>query len=158
MTEARRKKLMYGILVVAVIWGGWNFSRPRTVSLPIADQSIVAAVMAESTSVRQVPVDLDEKRTEPWGRDPFRSSTYRAKVVAVSSSSTVVVANQNNAPRKGWSLTGVIDNGTTPLAFINGKMVKVGDLVDQAKVVKIEKHKVTLSHNGSQFSLQVNKG
>lgn len=158
MTEARRKKVMYGILVVAVIWGGWNFSRPRTVSLPVADQSIVAAVTAESTSVRPIPTDLDLKRADAWGRDPFRSSSYRAKAVPVASSSSVVAAEPSNAPRNGWSLTGVIDNGTTPLAFINGKMVKVGDLVDQAKVVKIEKHKVTLSHNGNQFSLQVNKG
>jgi hypothetical protein len=58
----------------------------------------------------------------------------------------------------GWSLTGIIDNGSTPLAFINGKMVKVGDLVDQARVVKIEKHKVTLSHNGTEIFLRVNKG
>ncbi len=158
MTEARRKKLMYGILVVAVIWGGWNFSRPRTISLPVADQSIVAAVTAEPTSVRPVPVDLDEKRTETWGRDPFRSSSYRARSIPSSPSSTAVVSDQRSLTKSSWSLTGVIDNGTTPLAFINGKMVKVGDLVDQARVVKIEKHKVTLSHNGSQFSLQVNKG
>lgn len=158
MTEARRKKLMYGILVVAVIWGGWNFSRPRTANFPVADQSAVQVIVEDSTPAALIPLDVDQKRAESWGRDPFRGSTYRAKVVAVSSTSTMVVADQNSAPRNGWSLTGVIDNGTTPLAFINGKMVKVGDLVDQARVVKIEKHKVTLSHNGNQFSLQVNKG
>ena len=156
MTEAKRKKLMYGILVVAVIWGAWNLSRPRPMP-PVADtpQSPDMAVQSETAS-SQVKIDLTAKRAEAWGRDPFTGRATGSKRVEATSKSEV--SRPTDTATRGWSLTGIIDNGTMPFAFINGKMVKVGDLVDQARVVKIEKQKVTLSVNGSQFSLQVSKG
>lgn len=156
MTEAKRKKLMYGILVVAVVWGAWNLSRPRPVRpLPHTPPVVDVAVQAESTT-SQATIDVTAKRAEAWGRDPFTGSLASGK--RVETSTRTEASRATAAPAKGWSLTGIIDNGTMPFAFINGKMVKVGDLVDQARVVRIEKQKVTLSVNGNQFSLQVSKG
>lgn len=155
MTEAKRKQIMYGILVVALIWGGWNFTHPRKKAVPPQDE--IAAVTETAPSAPVVPsqADIAAKKSEPWGRDPFRSSLARS---TASYMSTVSSARETKPHSVGWSLTGIIDNGSTPFAFINGKMVKVGDLVDQARVVKIDKQKVTLSHNGTEISLRVNKG
>lgn len=159
MTEAKRKRLMYGILVVAVIWGAWNLSQPRRTSRPAetapATQEVV---IQEATAEAQPGVDVAAKRSEPWGRDPFTGKLARPSSPRESNSTGSSTGENGAKSGKGWSLTGIIDNGTMPFAFINGKMVKVGDLIDQARVVSIEKQKVTLSLNGSQFALKVNKG
>jgi hypothetical protein len=155
MTEARRRQIMYGSLVVALFWGGWNFMHPRKKAVP-QQENVTAIPQTAPTSPNMVSqADIAAKQSEPWGRDPFRATSVRSAGSTVSTT----LSGQETKPRlTGWSLTGIIDNGSTPLAFINGKMVKVGDLVDQARVVKIEKQKVTLSHNGTEIFLRVNKG
>ncbi|MCM2271538.1 MAG: hypothetical protein NDJ18_03160 [candidate division Zixibacteria bacterium] len=155
MTVAKRQKIMYGILVVALLWGGWNMTHPRKRTVPPQDTS---APISEATSTAQPTISTEvaaSLEARPWGRDPFSTSSarYNAETTlrqpAKRSTETRAVS---------WSLTGIIDNGATPFAFINGRMVKVGDLIDQARVVKIEKQKVTLSHNGNEILLRVNKG
>lgn len=155
MTVAKRQKIMYGILVVALLWGGWNFTHPRKrtvtpqeTSTPVAETTPAV----QSTINKEVVASLE---AQPWGRDPFSASSTRRNEGAGQKSTS----KQLPTPRAvSWSLTGIIDNGSTPFAFINGKMVKVGDLIDQARVVKIERQKVTLSHNGNEILLRVNKG
>lgn len=159
MTEAKRKKMMYGILVVAVIWGAWNLSQPRRTSRPVETPTVAQeSAVQEATVETQPGIDVAAKRSEPWGRDPFTGKLARASSPRQSNNAVSRTGEVATSWNKGWSLTGIIDNGTMPFAFINGKMVKVGDLIDQARVVSIEKQKVTLSLNGSQFALKVNKG
>ncbi len=159
MTEAKRKKMMYGILVVAVIWGAWNLSQPRRASRPVENSAVTQEVaVQEATAEAQPSIDVAAIRSEPWGRDPFTGKLAKASSPRESNGSASRTSEAGTRSNKGWSLTGIIDNGTMPFAFINGKMVKVGDLIDQARVVSIEKQKVTLSLNGSQFALKVNKG
>ncbi len=159
MTEAKRKQMMYGILVVAVIWGAWNLSQPRRTPRPVETQPVSQEVTVQEPTVEALPsIDMAAKRSEPWGRDPFTGKAARPSSPRESNSASARMSENSARSGKGWSLTGIIDNGTMPFAFINGKMVKVGDLIDQARVVSIEKQKVTLSLNGSQFALKVNKG
>ncbi len=159
MTEAKRKKMMYGILVVAVIWGAWNLAQPRRASRTVETQPVAQEIAVQEVTVEAQPtIDMAAKRSEPWGRDPFTGKLAKSSPPRESNGSPSRTSEVGTKSSKGWSLTGIIDNGTTPFAFINGKMVKVGDLIDQARVVSIEKQKVTLSLNGSQFALKVNKG
>ncbi len=155
MTVAKRQRIMYGILVVALLWGGWNITHPRKRTVPPQETS---APMAEATPTVQPTISKEvaaSLEAQPWGRDPFSASAAR-----YSAETTLQqTAKRSTEPRAvSWSLTGIIDNGATPFAFINGKMVKVGDLIDQARVVKIERQKVILSHNGNEILLRVNKG
>lgn len=157
MTEQRRKQMMYGILVVAVIWGAWNLMTPRKIILQPATPAATEMTAPVTAASAQVSFDVEAKRKEAWGRDPFSGSISRtAESRSASGQKSKTTTTKSN--RQGWSLTGIIDNGTTPFAFINGKMVKVGDLIDQARVVKIEKQTVTLSINGSHVALKVTKG
>lgn len=155
MAVAKRQKIMYGILVVALLWGGWNFTHPRKRTVPPPEN---AAPSVETEPVTQPMLSKEvvaSIEAQPWGRDPFSTSSSRHN----AGTAQQTAAKQSTEPRSAsWSLTGIIDNGATPFAFINGKMVKVGDLVDQARVIKIERQKVTLSHNGNEILLRVNKG
>ncbi len=52
-----------------------------------------------------------------------------------------------------FSLTGIVFGGGEPSAIINGKIVKEGDVIEGAKVLKINPKKVTLGFKGKEISL-----
>jgi hypothetical protein len=45
-----------------------------------------------------------------------------------------------------------------PLAYINGCLVRQGDTVQNAEVVKIEKNAVILEYKGDRFEISVSRG
>ena len=151
MTEATRKKVIAGVLVVAVIWGYQNLA-PKD-SNPPAERAPAAAQVQAQTQIKPtvkpavVPklVNVEDKSKEPWGSDPFRTVK------------TAVRARQNKQPA-GWLVSGILYNDRTPVAIINKTPVKVGEMIDGAKVVKIRKKTVTLQYNGTNMTITVTKG
>lgn len=84
-------------------------------------------------------------------RDPFR--TYLIK------------QEPRQAPQESVNLTGpgldlgrlkvqgIIWGGSTPQAIINNKVLTIGDLIEGAEILSIEKKGITLSFNGAIFDL-----
>ncbi|PWB76452.1 hypothetical protein C3F09_00340 [candidate division GN15 bacterium] len=154
MTEARRKKILYVVLVAAVIFGIYNFSQPRKRYVPgdmtQAEQSPAPTVAPAAPS--RPPVNIDGLRKASWGRDPFRRVSHPQP----EHRNTPVVSQPESAP--GWKLSAIVFSSSMPLAIVNGKAVKVGDIVDRAKVVAIDQKKVTLLYNGANIEIRVGKG
>ena len=150
MSESTRKKVIAGVLIVAVIWGYFNL-RPAAKDKPVASRPSAAAVVPNPTPQVQAPpapklVNIEDKSKEPWGTDPFRV--------------TRKAGNTDPTPYKArkWLLSGILYNAHSPAAVINKKHVTIGDIVDDAKVLKIDKKAVTLEHNGSKMTITVTKG
>ncbi|HVP07491.1 MAG TPA: hypothetical protein VMS71_06580 [Candidatus Acidoferrum sp.] len=153
MTESTRKKIIYAALVGAVIFGAYNFTigKKKLTIPPTGSESTPSTVQAAVISASAA--EIENRAARPWGRDPFGSGP--APVVhRIVQSSTVTPG----APRPTWVLSGVVYNEQHPLAFVNRKAVGVGDTIDQARVVKITKNKVTLEYNGNHFDIFVAKG
>jgi molybdenum cofactor biosynthesis enzyme len=144
MNEKRRKKIVYLILVVAVIWGVNNFPDKRgekaAVETPVTIQSLSSTSPAQSAGKM---IDIEQKVRAAWGTDPFRVKRS-------------VKAAPLSAPE--WHLSGIVYNSQTPLAIINNKPVRAGDVVNNAKVVSIKPKTVTIEHNGTLLTLTVTKG
>jgi hypothetical protein len=153
MSETRRKKVLYVLLIGAIAFGVYNFSQPRKHyvpgSMPQPEQE--AAVTAPVVSA-QPPVNIEAIKKASWGRDPFRWSSRPEPRQVVSQNRSV------RPSTSGWNLSAILFSTSMPLAVVNGKTVRVGDIVDQAKVVKIERKKVTLQYNGATIEIQVRKG
>jgi hypothetical protein len=158
MNESTRKKLMYGILVAAVLFGAYNFMQPRKHAPGQTGDAAVqtADVIAGTGPLQAKTIDIAQKQAEPWGRDPFRAGSTSSNTPSVSAAPRKAVAPA--VPIPIWRLSGIIFNAKQPLALINGKMVGVGDQVDQARVSKIDQTKVTIIYNGTQIDLHVTKG
>jgi hypothetical protein len=149
VTERTRKKIVYLLLVGAIVYGAYNF---RTAPKPAAvDQAGSITVEAGATVQAAVPAlpDLTDLKARPWGRDPFGSKKVYTVAPKIGGPAPV---------RLSWTLTGVVYNERHPLAVISGMTVGVGDMVNQARVIQIEKNKVTLEYNGSRFDIFVTKG
>jgi len=153
MTEATRRKILYVVLVGAVIFGVYSFSRPRKQYVPgtMAQTELEPAVTAPAAPA-QPPVNIAAIEKANWGRDPFKWDSRpqpQRKTVQV-------VSEAQQTP--GWRLSAIVFSNSLPLAIVNGQTVKVGDVIDRAKVVRIDQKKVTLLYNGSSFEIHMSKG
>ena len=140
MTEQRRKKIVYTALVLAIIYGAYNFMgerKPVQVTPPATIRPITAEMPAQAGTDS---IDMTAIATADWGRDPFRSPR-RVK-----------------SPEVSWEVKGIVYSPTEPMAYINGKRVGINDSVDGARVISIERKKVTMERGGRRFNLYVVEG
>ena len=82
-------------------------------------------------------------------RDPFKEAETGVEAPSKRPETTGVVAG----PPPTLSVQGLIWGGNIPQAIVNNKVVKVGDTIDGAKVVTIEKDGVGIFYNGSEFKV-----
>lgn len=147
MSESTRKKIVYAALVTAIIWGVYNFV-PVTKSGTVVSSKTNVTQMApepKTASLTRIgkTINVADMKQKGWGTDPFRAGKKsRAKI---------------KAPKKVWKLSGIVFNETKPLAIINGKSVGVGDMIGDAKVIKIEREKVVIEYAGNSINLRVSK-
>ncbi len=84
-------------------------------------------------------------------RDPFQE--YKEKKVVVESKPQEEQKEEAPTTPPSLDIQGVIWGGEIPQAIINGKIVKVGNTIDEAEIIKIDKQGVTVLYKGSQFIL-----
>ena len=146
MNEQKRKKIIYGALILAIIYGTYNFW-PSDSQVNNTEKPKTIKPLTETNEIRPSGdnfIDVDSLKNIPWGADPFRSKTA---VTAPAKASNI-----------NWVLTGIIFNKANPLAIINKKTVGIGDIIDRATVIAINRKDVTLEHNGKTYTLAVTKG
>lgn len=146
MSEGLRKKLVYATLLLAIIWAVYNYpTTPKKASVSEPPVRSIQPLPEPTGELVAQLIDIEQETSESWGKDPFRS--YRSQKQL-----------ERTEKEHHWVLRGIVYSDEDPLAFINRKSVRVGDLVDQARVVAIGRRSVTLDHNGQQIKLAVNKG
>ncbi len=147
MSESSRKKFLYVVLVAACIWGWYNtwadMGDKETATAGLTVNTIEALQPISGTRPSSVFLDTTTLISRGWGADPFvRQKKRQSKAVA----------------NVGWILSGISYNSTAPIAFINQELVKIGDRVNNAVVVAIEKSSVTLELQGTKFELTITEG
>ena len=150
MNEQLRKKLIFVALGLAIVWAAFNVGSKKSVA-PTNSQATtilpLSPVTAGSASAKVAPtIDTLALIAADWGDDPFHGTMTRSS------------RNYRSTPVLSWKLTGIMYSHNQPLAYINHKMVKIGDLVDNARVVTIDRDTVTLEHNNRTITLTVSRG
>lgn len=148
MTESTRKKMVLGLLIVSVVWGAWNLWPSEKVetsdSQEMINHSNNPTSMANATGDNHQE-NIEKLQQSKWGADPFRLGKKEF--------------NQNVVTQNGslaWVLSGIICSDNSSMVVINKQPAKVGDIIDKAEVVAIDKKSVTLRHNGKRFTLTIN--
>lgn len=146
MNESLRKKIVYGVAAIALVWAVYNFQSDSNKSSKGNNLVTSERLVAESvvTHTPKKPLDVEHYQSLKWGSDPFRIPTKTQEVQ--------VQQNIN------WNLSGIVYSSDNPMAIINATTVSVGDTVDNARVVKINRKMVILDYKGSQITLTVTKG
>jgi len=151
MDEVRRKKFLYGILGMALVFGLLNLksimsigkkrnvvelSAPQTGSAPP-----VTTAAADSFAYERITSDKEKRLALGFNRNPFYRNAVAAVVVPFSSKEPVF-----------W-LTAVSVKGASAIAVINGRVLKVGDSIDGFVVKNIGKGSAVLNKGGSSIRL-----
>lgn len=140
MNEKIRKRIVFAMLPLAIIWAAYKFSGPKP-EIEIERPETIKPITTQQMAAEGNAVRHPDMSTKPWGLDPFRT------VRTVPSKKDLA-----------WTVTGILYNSVTPLAYVNREMVREGDTIDDAVVVKIDKRSVTLEYRGDQFTIAVSKG
>ncbi len=144
MSGKTRKTIIYLALPLAIIWGVFNFSGKRSKKVdPEAPTTLQPLSQISAVQSSGDMIHIKEKARASWGADPFRAR----KPVKASSPSEPT-----------WNLSGIVYNSQTPLAIINNRPVRAGDVVNNATVVSIKAKTVTLERDGTRWTLTVTKG
>ena len=149
MSESVRKKLVFATLPLALIWAAFNYrSAPEPAAsapeVPVVEPSPAATIGAVAPKGL---IDIEAVSAARWGADPFRSYRYRGEPGKTRPTTALA-----------WILSGVVHGDNEPMACINKQTVRVGDTVDKATVVAIEKKSVTLEYRGRRLTVAVGKG
>ena len=147
MTEAARKKIVYAASALALTWAAFNYPSGNKTDQPADSPAVLADEAAQIAKQMPVGLNVDAAEAKAWGKDPFRAVTRARKTGPVAS-----------APQKEWIVAGILYNPSNPMAYVNGRAVGVGDEVEGAEIIRIERKQVILEYRGNQFTIAVNKG
>ena len=144
MDSKKRQKIVYLLFVVAVIWGVYNFMGDKQTS-PADSPKPVTRLEPDQQTVQMAPIDVEKYADLEWGGDPF----YRGQYIKPQ--------HPEKPVKPIWLLGGILFDNKRPSAVINKKVVRDGDIIDGARVVRIDKETVTLDKGGLQFTLTIAK-
>ena len=145
MNARTRRFLVYAGAAVAVAWCLFNFERPSRPS-ENAPNGTADVETSPAAAAKNLVATFDSIAALPWGDDPFRMHSAAAGPTAAAPTQV------------SWVVSGIVYSEDNPLAVVNSRTVKVGDIVDEATVVAISRSAVTLEKHGRQFSVAVRKG
>lgn len=146
MDTKKRQKIVYAVAAITVIWGAYNILGDSDKKAEHQPEPLNTIEKVASAKKPAESFDIDEYTKLTWGHDPFyRSVNKKAK------------PTDKSKPMPRWILGGILWNDKNPSAVINKKIVRHGDIVNGAKVVKINKTKVALQKDSTEFTLTIKK-
>lgn len=84
-------------------------------------------------------------------RDPFKEYIKKEEPKEIPKENMDLIKPELDLSK--FKVQGIIWGVSMPQAIINDKVLKTGDLIEDAEILKIEKNGITLSFNGVIFSL-----
>lgn len=100
----------------------------------------------ERTAPIQVITRPEVQYNAQDSRDPFKGPSREQMVPAETS-------GYGDKPLPALTVQGIIWGGKFPQAIINNKVVKVGDIIEDTRVVSIDKDGVTVFFENQQYKL-----
>lgn len=107
-----------------------------------------ADAVKESAAVLRPVVEYNVTEHDPF-ENPLATSA-KGKDKAEDES---VAAKKVNLKLSDFSVTGIISGADNPCAIINNEVVKVGSVIKEAKIIKIDKTGITLSYQDEEYIL-----
>lgn len=150
MTEQKRKIVVYVIFVLAIIYGVANLY-PKSTDKEHKSNLDKSAQLENAQNI--IAKYADPKlfdtlslHTKSWGSDPFQVLHQNISKKTYSRINAQLV------------LSGILYNKNNPVAIINKKTLRVGDKIENAKIIKINRRDVIIKENGKNITLTISKG
>lgn len=149
MEEAGRKRVLYWLLVFALVFGLLNIKsimsigKKRTVAELEPSRAVspppAAVASPDSFAYERLTPEKRIRLEMDFGRNPFYRGLEKARV-------------PSGPLRPEFVVSAISLKGGSAFAVLNGRVVQVGDLVDGFRVQKIVEGRVILSKDGTLWT------
>lgn len=149
---ARLNNMFIGSLIIAIFC---LLSVGYTFAVSPAETVVPKTSDKESPASKPDSIVLPKIEYKAEGlRDPFES-VFKKEAVAPLTTGTGEQVSEPQVQVNPPSLTvqGIIWGGKIPQAVINDKVVKIGDVIQEAKIIDIDKDTVKILFKNSSFNL-----
>ncbi|MFH1701488.1 MAG: hypothetical protein ABIE07_12990 [Candidatus Zixiibacteriota bacterium] len=153
MNEKVRKSIVFGIFIVAIIWGYSNLSQrwsKKPQELEIAKQQVAADILSDNT---------DQEQIVPGGRINHDSvfTIYEARPIMKNPFYHNLKNEAAKEQKINLRLLGIMYRPTNAQALINDKVLGIGGLINGYKVISIARESVVLEKSGKPVTLYPRK-
>jgi hypothetical protein len=158
----RRLRVPVLLLLLAAAGGGGfliaRATRPApAIGPPVAPPSTASAAVPRLLPPAPLPPEAAERpavsEPPPAAPSPEPGSSGAPVAPAVGAEVPVPATPAPAAPAPAFALQAVADQDGQPVAIVNGQLVRVGDLVNGARVLRIEREEVELEQGGRRLVL-----
>ncbi|MCI0404617.1 MAG: hypothetical protein L0209_00850 [candidate division Zixibacteria bacterium] len=150
MDEAQRKRVLYWVLVIAVLFGLLNWKsitslgKKRTVAdldpgLTSPPAAAVVPSAPDSFAYERLTPEKKARLALGFGRNPFYRGFQKAPAAA-------------GPVRPEFSVSAISLRGHTAFAVVNGRVVQVGDWIEGFRVQAISEGKIVLDKDGTLWN------
>jgi hypothetical protein len=144
MNPRVRQTIIFILFILAMIYGITHLTGDRSRTRADSQNPTPIAAIVPAQPIERT-IDTAKYLAMEWGPDPF----YRTGPQAVSAAPVTIPVQ--------WSLDGILFDPVSPAAIINKQIVHAGEIIDGARIRKIDKNSVILDNNGDIISLNLAK-
>jgi hypothetical protein len=152
LSEKTRKKLVFGVLILTLVWAYFNFAGPGKDEARQPHRDNHSAAKAEPPAgARAISSRIADslyltRDAQPWGKNPFYNE-YRL----------ITEAGREFSDEIKLHLLGVIFRELKAQALINSQIVTVGEEIEGFRVDEIYRDSVILDNGEKTITLRVAK-
>lgn len=151
MSEATRKKIIFCLFAVTIVWAYFHFSgQQQSKKVPPPSSPAISATMPAPANISSTAKTTDDLylyaryKGTSWGKNPFYHNHRIAKKQVVRKQAKL-------------RLLGILYREVNAQALINGRVVAVGDTLHGYQVFEISRDYVTLRNADNSIRLHVKK-
>ena len=140
-----------GIVILIVLIGLFMLKRPLLLEQERGENIALPSLGSQDENIKVIAEgEFIEKISEGEARDKLDQEDEKKLVKEIT-------GKEELTKKLGLSLTGIVWGNERPYAFINNMMVEEGEMINGAKVVKIDYRKVLLSFGEKEILLSLGK-
>jgi len=150
--DKEKKQQIILIILIPVFLLGLLYARMQKVSKEGSEDIKEKSEVSEDKRIGQIssPKDiLDTKytllKTDPL-RDLFQLYLYRVRLVKPEEKIEI--------PLPKFTIEGIVWNSDMPQAIVDGRVVRIGDVIENVEIVNIEKRGITVSYNDENVLIE----
>lgn len=148
MTETWRKRLVFGVLVVSLVWGYFELI-PHGDKTPAATSGYDALPADPAAPTAAPPPAITDSLLAQYGRAAWGDDPFNRDLVSTAG------IRPRDIP--SLHLLGILYRQTGAQALINGRITGVGDIIEGYRIISITPDDVTVQSPQRTMVLRVGK-
>jgi hypothetical protein len=153
--ERTKIYMVIGLSVLFVAVGYFRFFHGKIVSPSGTEREAATPARIEVLALKGIPPEIQASEAVPEPPRTMLRNIFAPEKEPVAKTDPPVLQVDLPKPLPSLKLTGTITGGKIPLAFINGRSLRLGEKIDGFQIISITPNQVSLESEGRRMLLNV---